>query len=587
MQNSLDQRMDGQGATIRFSIHRLRGSNRQQFNQAINWTQLEPHIRAVATGRASVMARRLEQALQDLEDEPLTVLRIDDSGTRGLIGGENEAGKNFNALCRNVLDTAEDRPLRGGSFGLGKSVLWRFSSVSTVLFSSRLGHADPKSGFRLFGRAELPHHSTGTDNWSGPGWLGQPEQTLQGLRAVSVWDEDAVPAAEPAQLFRPAQLGSGTTLVVVGFFEPGEEEPRPLSTVAAEILQSATRWFWPSICSNTGDLQVDVEAFDNNERVYSQSAGPVPDVSPFMNTVKATTIHSSVSEQGSVAEKRLSFRIPARRPMGQNSAEPEIDGELRLLLRLATPDDSSSLDNRVALMRGSGMVVDYHRPSRTPLENQTYHAVLLGGLACGESDSDRAVEQFLRASEPPSHNQWMAGTDRIQSEYRQGAKVRFQRLWSDVDRAIVELCEQKVPPATQGPGRLARLFPLRGRGGGASGASFFRVDRLAAHLDDSTWHVSGRVVKRENNNRDWSFQVILWLDAETGRGEPVHLRSLETNRGEVQSQGESWECLLPGSEREVEFFGESKSGAGPHDSVQIRRSRVRLEVRPRMGIGRA
>ncbi|HEX2201571.1 MAG TPA: hypothetical protein VHH93_06220 [Gammaproteobacteria bacterium] len=34
----------------------------------------------------------------------------------------------------NDLYTSEDRPQRGGSYGLGKAVLWRFSSFSTVLF---------------------------------------------------------------------------------------------------------------------------------------------------------------------------------------------------------------------------------------------------------------------------------------------------------------------------------------------------------------------------------------------------------------------------------------------------------------------
>ena len=76
-------------------------------------------------GGPGVMRSRLERALERFDAEPLTLLRIDDSGTQGLTGGENEEGKNFNALCRNVLDTAEDRPLRGGSFGLGKAVLWR------------------------------------------------------------------------------------------------------------------------------------------------------------------------------------------------------------------------------------------------------------------------------------------------------------------------------------------------------------------------------------------------------------------------------------------------------------------------------
>ena len=61
---------------------------------------------------------------------------IADHGTHGLTGGEDEEEGNFNLLCRHELITASDRRDSGGSFGIGKSVLWRFSMLSTVLFGS-------------------------------------------------------------------------------------------------------------------------------------------------------------------------------------------------------------------------------------------------------------------------------------------------------------------------------------------------------------------------------------------------------------------------------------------------------------------
>lgn len=98
----------------------------------MGWDDLEPHLEGAASEDGVTIGPQLERALHAIEDLSLVILRVDDSGTHGLTGGEDEPGANFNALTRNTLITSEDSRLRGGNFGLGKSVLWRFSSLSTV-----------------------------------------------------------------------------------------------------------------------------------------------------------------------------------------------------------------------------------------------------------------------------------------------------------------------------------------------------------------------------------------------------------------------------------------------------------------------
>ena len=247
LQNARDQRMADHVVRVRFTFHQLSGEAKYQFLAGLGWEQLEPHIYGAAREGGITIGPQLSRALEILENDPLTILRIDDSGTRGLTGGEDDEKENFNALCRHVLVTSEGSGARGGSFGIGKSVLWRFSHLSTVLFSSRTSE-NLNKGFRLFGRVELPYHVTDNGKWDGAGWYGEGQEVEHSLRrAVSVWGKVAEEVARRVNLFRPVQLGIGTSVLVVAFFEPQREELRELEELAPDILASATRWFWPSL----------------------------------------------------------------------------------------------------------------------------------------------------------------------------------------------------------------------------------------------------------------------------------------------------------------------------------------------------
>ena len=51
----------------------------------------------------------------------------------------NSVEKNFYNLCRANFETSENpKSGRGGSYGVGKSILWTSSIISTVLFSSEI-----------------------------------------------------------------------------------------------------------------------------------------------------------------------------------------------------------------------------------------------------------------------------------------------------------------------------------------------------------------------------------------------------------------------------------------------------------------
>lgn len=584
LQNARDQRVGEQTVDIRFTFYELDGEWKEQFLHYMRWDELGPHLEGAADEGNVTIRRQLRQALELIEDGPLLVLRIDDSGTRGLTGDEDpdrDPAGNFNALTRNTLVTSETGGPRGGSFGVGKSVLWRFSLLSTVLFSSRI-ESNPQIGFRFFGRCELPYHRTGGPrSWRGPGWYGVGEGEGLEQRAVSGWNGMVEDVARRVYLDRPAQLGSGTSILVVGFFEPREERQREPAEIASAVLDSATRWFWPGMCATPPELQVSAQVYDNDMDVYYQKAEINPEVRPFTLAISDPPAEGRISRPGEITERTLPFTIPARKQDGSDPDPGRVDASLTLRLRLAGTEDSPDLRNTVALMRGSGMVVKYSH-IQIPLSDQSYHAVLRAGLARGESGSDRALEQFLRAAEPPSHNDWIAGTDRLQEEYRPGAGAAFNRLSEKLRQSISEILEDRPAETEQGPTRLAELFPLSGRGGGLRTRQKFRTDNLSAYLQDGVWYLSGRVTRLAQDHRDWEFTVAIWLDVETGRGEVMQIAGLEVEGGEASRIGDSWQCTVSSAVREVRFRGHTEPGAGGSGGVDLYRTRARLDIRPRM-----
>jgi phosphoribosylanthranilate isomerase len=107
LQNSKDQRIGEKPAIVKFSLIQLHGEKKQAFLRALDWVELVEHIKG--TTRRAEMARRLDRAIEDLQANPLILMRVEDSNTHGLTGGE-ETRTNFNSLCRNLLEPTHRPP---------------------------------------------------------------------------------------------------------------------------------------------------------------------------------------------------------------------------------------------------------------------------------------------------------------------------------------------------------------------------------------------------------------------------------------------------------------------------------------------
>jgi hypothetical protein len=569
VQNANDQALGF--PALSFRVRELRAEALGRFLDAIDWHTLSPHLRAAAAARGG---RSLAAYLRALDTSGrLLLLQIEDRNTVGLTGDESEGDSHFRALCKDTLYSHKQSEAAGGSYGLGKSVLWSFSGLSTVLFNSVL-FEDPDGCIspRLIGRAELPSHpingGRGTPGWyTGSGWFGRVgEADGGGERAESVWGTQAALLAGALHLDRPAR--SGTSILIVGFRDPASDADDGIEPLGQRIRQAATRYFWPAMSMETRRLRIGI-AHESDEKVIIADEDEL--IAPFLECYRRRAeAADDLSQPGDLALRRITFDLPDEREDSGGAGGSSGGGEIDLLVRLCDEGSAHPLSGHVAMFRGPGMVVRYWDRSALALGMRPFHAV----LACGEarnplapSDGDRRVERFLRAAEPPGHDDWES-TPALKQQYKRGYARALSRLKDQVTEALRALLIARPSVGSRGPDRLQRRFPIGARGGRGGEPSAFHFTRLVARFEAARWHFAG-AIRAEHGGQAWRAELSLHELGETGDLlERIAIDRLELGglRARVQLEAGSARLDVPAELEELTFSGYSVLRSGEESS---------------------
>ncbi|RMG97523.1 MAG: hypothetical protein D6705_08560 [Deltaproteobacteria bacterium] len=525
VQNANDQRLGD--AEVHFRLRTVAGAALEDFLGALAWPTLEAHLRAAVK---SPSGRAIADALSALQEhEELTLLQIEDRNTVGLVGDELEGESNFRALARDVLFSHKQDDTAGGSYGLGKSVLWTFSEFRTVVFHSVLSkHERGQVSPRLIGRAELGSHTLPNgDGFQGPGWFGRVVEDDRGRRAESVWGVAARQIAAKLGIDRRDEAGTGTSILVVGFRDPTTDEAQSI-TVLSEAFRSATvRHFWPALFGIPGrPLVVWVATPDGGSPVRMRDA---PECEPFQQCyAQRADATDRLERPGDVVVREIPVEVPGLRPKGK-----AVRGSVRLCVRHAA-DAETRLQGHIALFRGPGMVVTYRDKRRIALAARPFHAVLACGLARAPeapTEADRAIDAFLRAAEPPGHDAWHP-TDNLRQRYQRGFRKAIDDLFRAVDKALREIVVPSPRHGAPGPDLLRRRFPV-GRSGTPPRPEppVFTIRDLEGRFGAGRWHFTG-TISPENlpDGAKWRCTVRLFeVDADGKEVAPIPIETFETD----------------------------------------------------------
>jgi hypothetical protein len=513
VQNSLDARIEGQTAQVAFRIIDLDGEYRTAFLAAIDWDGLEDNLAAVPEKRGGLAILR---ARESLATSGLRLLVIEDRGTRGLEGPEervnDEEPNPYCALVKDDLYSDKDDSSAGGSFGLGKSVLWAFSGLKTVLFSSiPRNPPESKSGLRLVGKASLPWHETADDGpCAGSGWFGTPvHPNTDQRRAESVWGRDAERVAAACLCARD-EGATGLTEVIVGFAEPGEED-RDVASLVKDINDAALESFWPAIAEHR--LAVEIEALTND--TVTQRLMVDPWTTPGylqLSQVLAKFRRGELSTRSQLQPGEecvfwIGLEVPERT---LDPLHPDLTSPVALLVRvLADGEDAGAAMNRVARFRGRGMIIRSDQQPHFTLGARTFLAAVLAGEAAGSGREFTCAEQFLRAAEPPAHDEWVHDTRQIKQHYKSwGTRTKLAHFDTAIRDAIARLVAKPREPGGSLPKALLRFLRFGGGGGGGS-ERFLSVTRQRAEVVDGKWSFGFHCRRIRPGDEPWIVIVKL------------------------------------------------------------------------------
>jgi hypothetical protein len=315
------------------------------------------------------------------------LLKISDSGTTGVPGGDEQENQPwFGLVCSRGVSIKNEED-SGGAFGIGKDAPLAASPVRTVLYSTRT--LNDEVAFQ--GICRLATHRNDAGKTQGTGFIGNYDAAAGVFRALRS------PAEIPARFRRESP---GLDVWVIGFREVNDNWQQP-------FIAAALRNFWPAI--HFQRLTLRIGGVEINHQTLPElmttlrGEEAVAEAYPFYLSVTARGVHTVEDELHIVGRCRLHVHIGSR-----------------------------ELPRKVCMTRKTGMVI-YHYPPREI-------RVPFSALFCCD---DLRGNRILKLLEPPSHDDWQAKRAETQQQkdalkiIKNWIRDSLRRMIPDLDREII------------------------------------------------------------------------------------------------------------------------------------------------------
>ena len=529
-QNSSDAKLDtGPTAVLDFTAIEVTGEHLDAFKRAIGWDELRKHlVAATEHAERAQTAQSIRPAIDMIDSGRLHLLRVYDEGTTGLTGEEFGESK-FVAVMRNTLDSNKGETA-GGSFGLGRATMTASSRIGLVVSASNLAepYGDNRIG-RTIGRIELPWHQVPEGGelvrYAGPGWFGVWDDERD--CTVSCWDNEAL----LHDLFLERHMSStGTSFLIVADFD-NSGQATTIEEMARELELGAVQSFWPAMVAGPDSeprLQVRVRAMHNRKVVLDTYVDPtahVPARVEMLSRYYGGETVTDIEQADDVAMRHAVLNVPARLLPPEPHGQTEHDAVLLVTIADEAEEPIEAV-NTVAFMRGTRMVIKENTVRGLPVGARLFRALVLAGEASSEDEDGVIAERFLRAAEPPEHNDWKA-TRKVTDAYAaRDAKTALNDFIRGIEAQIRLIVSAPTDTRSDGPDSLRELLRLKPAPGNREKQPRVKIASGTVQ-DDGSWHVSATItVPRREDGRVWVFDPVVRFASESGPPVTVQWREL-------------------------------------------------------------
>jgi len=526
-QNTLNQPLDNEEPVrVDISVIELTGRYKQEFLDHLQYEKLEGHLTAIASKKSS-FGIQIKNALKQInENSSLILYKIEDFNSNGLTGYEDtieveddtQEESNFFNLCRaNFITSQNAKSSRGGSYGVGKSILWKSSLISTVLFSSYIEN-DANGKLRLFGRSELATHKANKDEYLGAGFFGETKKVEHGSASISSWDNEDL--AKKLYLDRDFSRGTGASALVIGYTDSFEEgTPEPLD-ILQKSRENVAKYFWPCLIDTNKKLEVKFHHIRNG-KLRETFDTDLTNWQPFINASNKEGVDIA-NDVDLVARKNFNITVaeatedPAAKFNNQAEVSVYRGGE-----ELKNHDNK----NTIALIRGFGMVVKYYTPTSTPINDSLpFFAVAKVGEAIDTSKKNEKTENFFKYSEPPLHDSWEKSTESLKQRYK-GYTKSIEEFYDSLSKALNELCGKTENKSKNISSILSSMLNF-----GLKSEKKIQIkpsNIQAKQIDEYIWKVGGTIeINKLQKNNTWKTEFGFTIKEENKLGERLSFQSI-------------------------------------------------------------
>lgn len=503
-----------------------------------------------------------------LADVPILI--VSDSGTRGLSGGTDARKEDDSNFCNFFYFSGqlESRTTGGGSYGIGRNVLFSASRSRTIVVYSQIIHeGQPEQRFMAMAASKGVKHDG--LNYTGRHWWGSKRDS-QHDGVDPILGNDALELAKAFGLEKHLIKGTGT---VIGVIDPEMENPsEQMSGLGMALLINA----WPHLVkkgTQKKTLTASITFLGDGVKIPDPRSAKSP-VKHFVDAY----LEDQTAAKVFVEDFKFNGSLDHLRKWVKN--EDKFLGRLtwkKVMNEKAPLQDytEKGLSNRssVALMRSAKLIVEY-LPVSSPDDGST----VFGVFSVGEN-----FEKAFRKAETATHDKWLSS----RLDLAHGSRNPIKQAEDGINR-VFQSAKNHLNQTTDNLGtpvllanQLGRLIagigvtggfipPSTSRGGGSGGGSKkYRIEAtgqpklISRNAGTCTGEFFFRVAGKSQVGVEMAFKpsVKVWLgdtfekDAPAGT-EPPAVRQILTQ--------------TPGTSEWVEVKGKSVASSHLSEGMNLK-----------------